>query len=818
MIQIKDIHIKEFRGIRDLHISPEYKPFAICGPNGSGKSGVVDAIDFALTGSISRLSGSGSGGLTLRKHGPHVYFKNKPGSAQVALTVRDVESGKSALLTRNVATPKQYTLQPDIPQVRSAIEEMQLHPELTLSRREIIRYVLAEAGKRARQVQALLKLDRLQDVRDVLRTVETKAKNLRLKAQDAINLRYEELRQHLDIKVLTDQKILAAINEQRRLLDLAPLSTIDENTNLAQGVDTDLSDAAFNKTIALRDVSSLEETLTTPTALAEAASELSDALDILERDPTLLNAVQQHDLVAKGLDLTTGSHCPLCDLPWPTLEALRAHLAKKLARSEAAANTHENIREKTRKVASALQAVRVTIGLVSGLAALEGSASLGIGLREISDRLIAFEASIGSVAGALGERTRLSTDPLGVPQSVMDGLATLHATLETKPDQTASAVARKLLILAQDRWDALRVARSELDRATTAHKTAAYIYNAYCDAMDQVLTRLYKLVTANFSDCYRKINADDESAFVAQLEPSAGKLNLSVDFYSLGMYPPAAYHSEGHQDSMGLCLYLALMNQVFGESFRFAVLDDVVMSVDRGHRRRLCELLKKRFPDVQFIITTHDEVWASQMQSVGLITKKAQVKFHSWTVVDGPAYEEGVDLWDRIAVDLARDDVPCAAGRLRRTAESLLRELAENLRAEVSYRAAGDYDRGELLSAVNGSYNKWLGKAAVSANSWGNKEAVKRAKELDAARAKAMVAESTESWPINRAIHFNEWASFSREDFEPVVAAWKEYLALFACDNVACGSLIFVTGSRGREDALRCACGTLNLNLKARKK
>ena len=64
------------------------------------------------------------------------------------------------------------------------------------------------------------------------------------------------------------------------------------------------------------------------------------------------------------------------------------------------------------------------------------------------------------------------------------------------------------------------------------------------------------------------------------IEPSEGKLDLEVNFYERGLFPPAAYHSEGHQDGMGVCLYLALMKRLFSERFTFALLDDVVMSVD----------------------------------------------------------------------------------------------------------------------------------------------------------------------------------------------------------------------------------------------
>lgn len=59
---------------------------------------------------------------------------------------------------------------------------------------------------------------------------------------------------------------------------------------------------------------------------------------------------------------------------------------------------------------------------------------------------------------------------------------------------------------------------------------------------------------------------------------------------------------------MGLCLYLALMKHTLGDRFTFAVLDDVLMSVDAGHRREVCRLLKSEFPRTQFILTTHDRV------------------------------------------------------------------------------------------------------------------------------------------------------------------------------------------------------------------
>jgi hypothetical protein len=264
-----------------------------------------------------------------------------------------------------------------------------------------------------------------------------------------------------------------------------------------------------------------------------------------------------------------------------------------------------------------------------------------------------------------------------------------------------------------------------------------------------------------------------------------------------------------------VCLYLALMKRLFGGAFTFALLDDVVMSVDADHRYQFCKLLKTHFHNTQFIITTHDRLWAEQMRSAGLVSAKTSIAFHGWTLETGPLVESNLEIWDEIAEALRKGKVEVAAAALRHHLEYVSRHLADQLGAAPQFRADGNYELGDLMPSVIPRLKELYGKALNAAQSWGNvseKEAIsKRKEELSAAAA----ASNVEQWAVNKAVHYNEWANFGKKDFEPVVAAFKELLKCFGCE--VCGSWLHVS-PRVNAESLRCSCNGINLNLKPKPK
>lgn len=396
--------------------------------------------------------------------------------------------------------------------------------------------------------------------------------------------------------------------------------------------------------------------------------------------------------------------------------------------------------------------------------------------------------------------------------SVMKRLDETQDGISVLPEPNKSEAAIQFLAIVQDRYrrdiDSKNQAQKQYERSERAN----IAYSIYNKVSNDVLEDIYDQVSQEFSKFYKAIN-DDEGSFVGELQAEPAKLNFNVDFYGRGSFPPGAYHSEGHQDGMGLCLYLALMKHTLGNKFTFAVLDDVLMSVDTNHRREVCRLLKTEFPDTQFILTTHDRVWLQFMNTEGLV-RRSQF-FGGWNVETGPRIWDDKDVWAEIDVALGSDDVPRAASLLRRYLEYTSAVLADNMRARIEYRGDTNYDLGDLLPSALKSWRERLEKGLKAAKKWGKSELeVDLDKQIE--QAKQLVAKSNaEQWAINKSVHFNGWVDLTPSEFSVVVNSFHELIGALRCQESQCGGFPYVSPRKGPPEQLRCSCGAINVNLKA---
>lgn len=814
MIRVEHITISEFRGIHALDLDFKGKSFAICGPNGTGKSGVVDALEFALTGNVSRLSGEGRGDISLKQHGPHVDTRTDPDKARVIIKVTIPSLNKTVTVERSLKTPTIAKVTPSDSAVLKVLRQVEEHPEIVLSRRELIRYVLATPGKRSEEVQALLHLDQVEQVRGGLQKIANACEKQVSSLGTSATQTSDNLLRALEIADLAKEKVLAATNAQRATLGLAALGDLTDSTSLKGEIATPepAKPQRIPKAQALADI------LAARKALAEIASESTATrvaevvadLNALTGDPAVATGLKQEAFYATGLELIEAATCPFCDVPWNPDE-LKKLVRAKIARLEELSRKRTAIESKIAPLVAALRAAQAALSTLAQYAALatppltiESVSTFGTNCGAVVERL--------ATLLPLAETITVITNAKNVPQAVLDVIGQLDKVVSDLPEPTKQDAARDWLAVAQERLEVWRNALREQKVAKEQAEMARLVSNIYAKTSDTVLAETYKAVEEEFRSLYSFMNHEDEDKFKAQLIPSMGKLGFDVDFYGRGFFPPGAYHSEGHQDAMGLCLYLALMKHLQGAKFTFAVLDDVLMSVDSGHRREACALLRKKFPHTQFIMTTHDPIWLRHMKTESLIEGRAAVQFRSWTVDLGPTAWDDRDVWTEIDDHLKQNDVRAAAGLLRHYLEYISAELCHRLRAPVEFRGDAQYQLGELLPAATTHMRKLYTRGKEAANSWNQKEIVIQLADRESNFAMLADTSNAEQWQVNAAVHFNSWDTLGKEDFKPVVKAFRDLLGGFTCSD--CSEYLRVSPDRETPESLRCECGKTNINLR----
>lgn len=812
-MKLRRLSVQQFRGIRSLSLTLNGKSTVVIGANGTGKSSLVDALDFLLTGSVRRLTGEGAGGISLAKHGRHIDATLESSFVEAEFT-SDLTSGSTVVLRRTMADPNHLGASGAIPlDVQRFLDLAQSGAHHLLTRREILKYILTEPAQRFRQVASLLQLSELDSLRRQIQGASRDAQDAFRQADAVRRTRLDSVLRSFNPPAESTADLLARTNSHRRLLGGDPLPAFE-----LAALRRDLIPPSIAANSPLQShrtkelLESIEQWLSVGhTKVAERAAKYLDGISGLRKDGASVKALSAADLISRGLNLVATDECPLCLAEW-NQEELQQFLNRRLAAAADARRVLRALAEERVQIRAQITSIQSVVRSLA--AAVEAS------LPQISGRLATYSNALDFYAGQLliepvvgnppEAEARTRAEGQLAPAGIIRDVRTLRETASALPDLTG----------AQQAWDELtgleraivdfREARAGADVCKRAASQLAALDKLFLEARDQVLQATYDAIAGRLTDLYRRLHGQDEAQFQASISPTRAGLKLEVDFFGRGSHPPSALHSEGHQDSMGVCLFLALTEYLTGGHVPLLILDDVLMSVDQGHRRAVAEVLRDEFRDVQFVITTHDRVWWRQLQSLGVVARETAFEIRQWSIDDGPTLIENAGrMLAGAQAALTAGDVPRAAHQLRRAVEIHFRDICDGLGAPVRFRGDGSYGAGEFVLAANKRLAELLRLAKQAATSWGR--SVDSIDQLDAARAQVSRSFSEENWAVNPNIHYNDWADFSPEDFRGVLDAYTELFALYVCRT--CGSTLWITEDGVKPTGLRCACGEIGLTL-----
>lgn len=815
-MRILNLHVCDIRGIQDLSLAPNGQNLVVWGPNGSGKSAVIDAIDFLLTGQILRLKGKGTGGIGLKEYGPRIGCS--PEEAVVTASIQLHDSAQPVNVKRCMARPDDLECDSKVREKLQPIIDLARRGQHILTRREILRFIQTEPSKRAEQIQDLLNISEIEDIRKsfvrVKHDVEGDLKNAKMAVAEARTSANATLQQ----ESFDSNAVIRIVNENRALLGGKAISRL-HSTELKKDIPPltiQPSSKAISLPLAATYFTNLQEALAADSQgrILATDKELRKVLEGLRADGYLLKALSTRQLTVLGLDLLGDNMaCPLCDAEWPPGE-LKERLDRRLAEAEVAAKQQSEIDRLSGKLLQTLGKAEESLQKVNQLASELNQPEYFQRLGNWQGRLAKLRASL---ADPLQSYPSPNFDPDEVSRLsatkdemiVLDQLYSCFASLVPKvtPEQRALEILTRL----EENLKVLERTESNYRQAEKSLKRAALLLETFQVARDSVLGGLYDQIRDRFVQLYRQVHGLDESDFSADMRPEGAGLDFKVDFYGRGTHPPLALHSEGHQDSMGLCLFLALAERLNRGLIDLIMLDDVVMSVDADHRRQICSLLASSFPQHQFIITTHDRTWAAQLKTEKVVTSANTIEFYNWNVDTGPRVSQETDMWQQIENDVGGNKVVEAAGRLRRGSEAFFSSACDLLQAEVRFRANGRWELGDYLPGAVKQYRRLLSKAKTAANSWNQQEVVDSIAEVESILKEVYSRAQVEQWAVNANVHYNRWADFSPNDFRPVCEAFHDLCDLFICQK--CGGLIYSSTKDPNPVSLRCDCGEVNWNL-----
>jgi energy-coupling factor transporter ATP-binding protein EcfA2 len=801
-MKIKSLHIRNFRGIAETNLTFNQKSVLLFGENGVGKSTVVDALDFLITGSVSRMTGAGTGQIDELRHIPHGGCA--PESVAVSAEVV-FSNGQSGLIRRALSDREHLDYPADL---KSLVEEMLVTAKLQqhlLTRRDLLRFISVAPSERAKQVQALLNWSRLEATRITIGKLQRDAKDAQRTARKASRELKQKIAAIVGIDKFGQPALLKKINESRRAVGAIELDVVDRKS-LTFGINATSEqhrrlDAAYSACERLFEELSVQREV-----LLVAGDEIRRA------GGSAINDIGLATLLQSGSKLIPeDGSCPLCTTAFAPHELARI-LAERLAFYQASLEQHRLREAAVRRFAAGAELLKSRYKVM--MQSMADEPELSQNVDELSKKSPAWH----DVSQSVGVISNFGDDEsvLTWIETISDRTTTASASINAlRISGDRSAHIALLFNCASRLADLEESEGAEIIADTTANR-ADLISVHFEAARSELVSEIYDKIASRFAEHYRSLHDSHESGFTAELDASGAALNLEVDFHGRGLHPPIAMHSEGHQDSMGLCMFFALREYLTQKSpIDVIILDDVVMSVDAEHRRAVSKLLCSMFPDRQLVVTTHDRVWAQHLCQDGVIDKRTnRFDFHDWEIGIGPQIELSANLFERVQGYLDNSDVHHAAFALRRGLEHFFANLCSDLGASVRYVPDGRNTLADFINPALSKLSDHVKLAKTAAVSWRQPTETLEAfeKHLKAARD----ACQCDQWELNTAVHFDRWHELSLNDLRPLVAAYRDMFALLEC--VTCGTGLRLSYNGMDAVALQCACKAVMFNLEKKPK
>ncbi len=696
-IKINKIIINGFRGIPKLNLELNEKNLLIIGDNGTGKSSIVYAFEFFFTGDISCLKGVK--GISFSRHGHHIKCNKK--DMFVDISFKDYDT-----LRRDSKTI------PNPPESLRKFFKGINDRKFILRRSEILDYISSPPADKFRAIGNIIGIGDLDDVELNFKRIfdnflsDSESKKIQI---DSI---IKDISRELSISINNKDDILPALNSFLKSKDLPILKTFDttekyiENlykTHLRTDLSTDQSkflNMIINKTNSIIPIVITLDNY-------EKREELRNKIiqGNYEINQNLMNLLDES--ISYLIDNET-EICPLCQQPIE-YNTLLQEIQTRLDKYHLFSESYSNYRRINRSITNELKNNSDKINnLLCDIESSENYKEIVPLIKERTKGLIEINEKLSDLENtecfiSIDKFTKCIKDlNKSLNNLIIISKKSLKDSELTEQEKLIIEV-HTLIINIKNRVENLKKVISEYKSLKFSQEISENIYQSFTDVKKRKVQEIFDGLRDTLEKYYESIHLDDPHKNI-ELNVDSKKrasINLTMESFGKDNIDPRAYSSEGHLDTLGLCIFLAFVRR-FNDSCPLIILDDVVTTVDANHREKIADLIIREFSDYQLIITTHDRIWFEQLigaQKVNHVsTNFLNTIITGWDLENGPKIIDFMPKWERIIKDLNEGDIEGAGGKSRVYLEWFLKEICENNEISVVFKKSKRYTVSELFN------------------------------------------------------------------------------------------------------------------------
>lgn len=704
MLRLKQLEVSNCRGIRDgPNLTIGLGGLLLCGDNGTGKSSYIDAIEKLLTGKCSSIDGIQ--GISWKLHGSHLRHQD---SLKIKLTITD--EGKEYFVD--------YFQEPQSPpnNLKRFLESAKAYPFI-LRRKTLLDFVDGRPQERYAAIEGFLKLTEFSQFEERLKDLQNYCQGKIADAEERRTENTRSLRSRLKIPPQSPVDVEVCIQKANQLLSavgIPPLETLSDIPDRSGKLEENIS--PLNRDENIQKWANLQTNLNEIhkyEAVTEAGRLYFGCRQDLLRKEKSLKGHFYLEVLEKGLEWIREDaldRCPLCNNTIDITETSR-YIQQRLEENAEIIAFRGN---QDRRRANFVTLIN------SNLKSLKKIQTQSIELLE-PDKLEKLDLLI-QLHNRISQGHQQPADPV----TILNDISELN---EQYPDEFLQELAEIIKakcsgLLENERYQKLfdtkttlsvlalhmrRIERCDLElrQLSTSLTQMQLLVNCSVQARKEAVQKLMNAITHIADGYYQKIHPDETIGKPRLIitDRGTGSLQLISTFYERDEDPRGRY-SEGHLDTLGLCLFLAICrahHQQFPD-FSLLILDDVLHSVDGNHRNKTADLIFQEFRDHQIIITTHDRMWFETLKkrarSDGGGKAFTEYQIAYWTLEDGPVFGDHLSDYDWLVsaqgLKAQPADRVAKAGRLL---EEILQNLCDSLWVSVPFRIRGDYTIDPLWSS-----------------------------------------------------------------------------------------------------------------------